>query len=449
MTFQGILAFIGALSLLVLVHEFGHFVVAKWAGIRVESFSIFFGRPVFAVRKARGGGWRFRSFAWQWGASDEAFEGSETEYAIRWIPFGGYVKMAGQEDLGEAQTTGEPWEFTSKPIHKRAVVIFAGPLMNFVLAVVMFSWLNMSHGIVGLIGIGPSPRMHAEAVQVGSRADSLGVLPGAQWVSVNGHTLTTWESLGTVLEGVQHVTIELENPSGQIVTISLRKDMSDLHDFGATWETEAVVGTLIPLEPASEAGLRVGDRVLSVNGQPVETWTDMSALVRRNPKRPVTLEVEREGRRSFIEITPSAEIATDHAQDGVRLPFLSAVAMGTEQTWIVTVKILRFLERVISGVLSPKYLAGPVGIFQMTEAAAQRGLGTYLVLVATLSANLGFINLLPLLVLDGGHLVLLGFEALSGKRPSPRQQGIMQHVGIVFLISLMIMVTIIDLGRLF
>jgi len=446
---QGILAFIVALSTLVLVHEFGHFVVAKWAGIRVESFSIFFGRPVFAVRKAERGGWQFRSFAWRWGVPDEAFEGGETEYAIRWIPFGGYVKMAGQEDLGEAEITGQPWEFTSKPVSKRAAVIFAGPFMNFILAVVMFTWLNMHYGIVGRIGIGPAPEMRVKTVEAGSRADSLGVKPGAKWVSVNGQLLTTWEALAKELKDAEQVTIELASPSGRTLTVAVKHDLSDLYEFGVTWETDAVVGTLIPLEPAGEAGVRLGDRILSVDGEAVDSWTAMSALVRRSPDRPVTLEVEREGRRRFIEVTPSMEIAAEQPEDGVRLPPFSALQTGIRQTWIVTVKIVRFIERVISGVLSPKYLAGPVGILHMTEVAAQRGLATYLVLVATLSANLGFINLLPLLVLDGGHLAILGFEGLTGKRPSARQQGIMQHVGIVFLVGLMIMVTIIDLERLF
>ncbi len=291
--------------------------------------------------------------------------------------------------------------------------------------------------------------MRVKTVEAGSRADSLGVQPGAKWVSVNGQLLTTWEALGEELKDAQQVTIELASPSGRTLTVAVKHDLSDLYEFGVTWETDAVVGTLIPLEPAGEAGVRLGDRILSVDGEAVDSWTAMSALVRRSPDRPVTLEVEREGRRRFVEVTPSMEIAAEGPEDGLRLPPFSALQTGIRQTWIVTVKIVRFIERVISGVLSPKYLAGPVGILHMTEVAAQKGLATYLVLVATLSANLGFINLLPLLVLDGGHLAILGFEGLTGKRPSARQQGIMQHVGIVFLVGLMIMVTIIDLERLF
>ena len=449
MGIQGILAFIGALSLLVFVHELGHFLVAKWTGIRVEGFSLFFGRPIFAVRRAHEGGWRFRLLTWEWGLPEEAFAHGETEYAIRWIPFGGYVKMSGQSDFGEAEQTGQPWEFTSKSVAARAAVVFAGPLMNFILAVVIFAYLNHQYGVIGRIGIGPALDMRVASVAPGSRADSLGVLPGSLWVGVNEHPITTWEALGEVLQEDEHVVLMLARPTGDTLRIPLEPKLANLYEFGATWETGPVVGSLIPLEPAGEAGLRVGDRILSVNGEPVSTWTEMSRLIRRYPGQEVMLTIERSGARRVVGLTPAVEIASEGTEGGVRLSIGPAITTAVVQTWVVTVKIVRFFERLVTRAISPKYLAGPIGIFQMAGVAAEKGIATYFLLIANLSADLGFINLLPLALLDGGHLVFFGFEALTRKRPSPRQQGIIQQVSMVLLLALMIFVTLNDLNRLF
>jgi len=446
---QGILAFIVALSLLVVVHEFGHFIVAKLTGMRVEGFSLFFGQPIVSVRRAQEGGWRIRSFGWWWGLPNEAFQHGETEYAVRWIPFGGYVKLAGQSDVGAAETTGQPWEFASKPVLARAAVIVAGPLMNFLLAVVLFAFLDARYGVIGRIGIGPAPDMRVATVKPDSRADRLGIVPGTAWVGIDNHPITTWDEIAQIVERDSTPTLALATPKGDTVRVTLHGGLRELDTFGVQWESSPTVGSVIPLEPANEAGLRVGDRVLAVDGTPVATWTDMSRLIRRSPGKPLLLDVRRDDIVHVIEVTPSVEIATEEVEGGVRLPILAAVGTGFAQTWTVTVKVVRFIERLATRAISPKYLAGPIGIFKMTEAAAAQGPATYLVLIALLSAQLGFINLLPLAVLDGGQLVMLAFEGISGRRPTVRQQEVIQRVGMALLLGLMVMVTIIDLGRLF
>jgi regulator of sigma E protease len=175
----------------------------------------------------------------------------------------------------------------------------------------------------------------------------------------------------------------------------------------------------------------------------------MSRAIRRNAGKVTLVSVRRDSATLALTVTPSVDFGVDIPEGGVRLPLLPAIATATSQTWVVTVKIVKFIERLITQTISPKFIAGPLGILQMTSMAAQHGMGTYLVLVATLSANLGFINLLPLAVLDGGLLVFLGFEAVTKRRPSAKQQGWIQRVGMAVLITLMVMVTIMDLQRMF
>lgn len=449
MSFQGTAAFIIALSVLVFVHELGHFLVAKWAGVRVESFSLFFGRPLFSVRRAKGKGWQFRSLFWRWGLPDEAFEGGETEYAIRWIPFGGYVKMSGQSDTGDAENSGEPWEFTSKSVGARAAVIFAGPFMNFVLAILVFAWLNMTYGVIGRIGISPAPDMWATVVAPGSRADSLGIPVGARWISLNDSALSNWQAVARLVEKNDRPVIGLRTPEGDTLRITMQKGLADLHDFGVEWENGAVVGGVIPIEPANEAGMREGDTVRAVNGQPVASWAEMSRTIRRYAGRETLITVKRDSVSTVLVVTPSVDIGVDIPEGGVRLAPWPALTTAVVQTWVVTVKIVKFIERLVTRAISPSYIAGPLGIFQMTGMAAEQGMGTYLMLVGTLSANLGFINLIPLAVLDGGLLVFLAFEAITKRRPSAKQQGWIQRIGVALLFAMMIAVTIMDIQRVF
>jgi len=451
---QGILAFIGGLSALVMVHELGHFAVAKAVGIRVEGFSIFFGQPLLSVRRATENSdpdrrLRIRALKWAWGLPEEAFQNGETEYAVRYIPFGGYVKMSGQSDFGEADVAGSDWEFTSKPLWARAAVVAAGPFMNFVLAFAMFATLNVSQGVIGRIGIGPAPDMIVTALEDGSPAAELGLVAGTRWIAMNGVDLTTWDALGTSTDPDDAATVTFEIPGGETVTTVLADGIAGIYELGAEWEPRAAVGSLIPLEPAGEAGLAPGDRIVAVDGEIVTTWSEMSRLIQLSAGREVRLTVDRSGSELTYIVEPSVEIATSEYEHAVKLGVTAAIGTAFAQTWNVTTKILRFLERLVTRAISPKYLAGPVGILHMTGVAAQQGLATYLGLLAVLSANLAVVNLLPIAVLDGGHLLFFAYEGITRKRPSPKQQGFMQQAGIIFLLATLVMVTIIDIGRMF
>jgi len=448
---NGVIAFIVALSVLVLVHEFGHFIVAKWGGIRVISFSLFFGRALVSVRKAQQGGWRVTFLKWAWGLSDDEFTNGETEYAVRWIPFGGYVKMSGQDDFGEADESEKPWSFTAKSLPVRAAVVAAGPLMNFVLAVVIFTGLNMVAGVIGRIGIAPGPDLTVSKVVADSRADSLGIMAGMRWVSINGVVPSSWEAVDTALKVSGSPILGLAAPGlaeSDTLMVTMSTGITDLHTFGVTWETGPVVGALIPLQPASEAGMKEGDRVVEIDRVPVESWSAMSREIRKHPGETISISILRDSEERYIEITPSVEMAVRGGTGGRKLSLFPAIGTAFGQVWYTVTKIVEFLERLVTGAISAKYVAGPIGIFQMTGAAARQGAGSYLWFIAFLSTQLGFINLLPLAVLDGGHLVFFAFEGLTGRKPSPKQQGVIQQVGFFLLMALMVMVTIVDLERL-
>ena len=450
---QGLLAFVIALSVLVLVHELGHFAVAKAVGIRVESFSLFFGRPVFSVRKAQQGGWRVRFLNKTWGLSEEEFTHGETEYAIRWIPFGGYVKMTGQSDFGEAEGTEESWSFTAKPVWARTAVVFAGPFMNFVLAAMVFAVLNMTNGVIGRIGIAPQvigqgSTMWAGSIEPGTFADSMNVAPGDRWAAINGSELSSWSVVDSIASNDSLITVTLVSVTGETRNITLRNGISDLYQIGIKWDIDPVVGFAIPLEPAAGIELSAGARVLSVDGIPVNTWEEMSELIRVRPGVSIPIQFQDETGEHSRHLTPSTEFAVDTPYDGLQLPLFSAITTSIGQTWDVVFKMVRFLESLVTGAISPKFVAGPIGIFQMTGAAAERGFASYIYFIAFLSAQLGFINLLPLAVLDGGHLVFFAFEAIAGRRPSARQQGMIQQVGMMLLLGLMVFVTFMDVQRL-
>ena len=450
---QGLIAFITALSVLVLVHELGHFAVAKAVGIRVESFSLFFGAPLLSLRRAKQGGWRVRLLTQSWGLQPEDFTHGETEYAIRWIPFGGYVKMTGQSDFGEAEGAEDPWSFTAKPVWARAAVVAAGPLMNFVLAVAVFAGLNMTNGVTGRIGIAPQgigdgAYMRVGAVEPSSAADSAGIAAGATWMSVNGVAATSWGAVDSAIVPGGSVVIGLVSADGTSQTLTLPGGLTDLHQAGITWQIDPVVGFVIPLEPADEAGLAQGDRILAVAGTPVTTWEEMSAEIRTRPGERIALRYSRGGAETTVAVTPGVEFAVDGGHEGEKLPFFTAVVVSVEQLWTVVGKMVRFLEQLVTGAISPKFVAGPIGIFQMSGAAAERGLASFVYFVAFLSAQLGFINLLPLAVLDGGHLVFFAYEAITRRRPSPKQQGAIQQIGMVILLGFMVFVTVMDIQRL-
>lgn len=334
--------FLIVLSILVLAHEFGHFLAARRVGVRVEKFSIGFGPKLFSFKKG------------------------ETEYIISAIPLGGYIKMSGDEP---AELTGKKWEFLSRSVWDRFKIIFAGPLFNYILAFLIFS-------VIYMFG---SP------------------------------TLTT------------------------------------------------EVGELLKDYPAQKSGLQVGDTITAIDGKSVKYWEDLTEIIHKHTGGAMKLTVMNNGRETSVEIQPIIRDTKDifgnetkvaligilpsQKIEKVRYGFFDSFGMGLKKIWQLTAVTLKALFAIITGKLSFKEsMTGPIGIFVITGKAAQMGIIYLMHLMALLSASLAIFNLLPLPVLDGGHIIFLAIEKLRGKPFSVKTQEWISNAGIVFLILLTVFI---------
>lgn len=446
MTVTTVLTFIVVLGLLIFVHEFGHFLVAKRAGVGVLKFSLGFGRRLFGFTKG------------------------ETEYLVSAIPLGGYVKMVGEDprevvidDTGQAfDSAGHPLDlgksFAHKSVASRMAIVLAGPGANFLLAVLLF-W-----GVFTLIGRPVFPPV-AGKPEADSAAAMAGMQPKDRIVAVMGHPVRTWEEIEQAINASRGspVTFSIERDGGrrEISITPQRKVLTDF--FGDEHEVWTIgvgpfvaptVGRLMEGFPAAEAGIRVGDRILAVNGEPVQTWGELAQRIHARAEQEVTLTVERDGNRFQIVLTPKAS----SQQDGIgrtvtvgligispreafvyeRLNPLSALVDATGRTVTTSVKILWVLVKIVEGTISPQTIGGPILMAQMTGEQVQQGVLNLIFFTALLSINLAVLNLLPIPILDGGHLFFFFIELLRGKPVSVKKREIAQRVGLVLLVALMI-----------
>ncbi len=434
MTPTDILAPVFVLGVLVLVHEFGHFWVAKRSGVRVLKFSIGMGPRLAGVRRG------------------------DTEYLISWIPFGGYVKMAG-EDPDEGGT-GAPDEFMSKRPAVRAAIIFAGPLMNYVLAVAIYAGIFAVHGIETI-----DTRRVGE-VEEGSAAESAGFRAGDEIVAVSGKAVANWEEFGVALERARAGTLEVRvaRDGGEVaipVQIARRGDLAAFDGLAPFVSTE--IGDVQKGGPAWNAGLREGDRILSVGGASVTRWSELARLVHKSPGVPLEIRWERGGAELVATVTPEVgEVPRSNTEvekaglirigqkwDRERIAPWRALLLGAERTWWVTREVFSFFGELFGGRVSIEMVGGPLRISQIAGESARWGLVNLFGLMALLSVNLAVLNLLPIPILDGGHLFLLAVEKVIGRALTMRQRVVLQQIGLVVIILLMVTVTAVDFRRLF
>ncbi|MFO7768022.1 MAG: RIP metalloprotease RseP [bacterium] len=441
-------AFIITLGVLILVHELGHFLMAKAAGVRVLTFSIGFGPPIVS------------------------FTRGETEYAVCWLPLGGYVKMAGEEpeglEPGEPEPEWEEGDFMAASLPRRFGIITAGPVMNLFLAVLIY------FGIALVVGNTIIPTTRVGTVQPGSVAEKAGFQHGDAIVAVDGESVDHWgEAFGAIQEGigVEHaVTVERGGEQLDLVLPSFITGDGQPREgaegfYGLRWPIGTRVASVVDTGAAAAAGMRAGDEIVAVGGREVDSWYELTRSIQDAEGGPVEVAWMRGGERMSARVrlqrSPPdstggrewmlgiASDPTDFEMEYRHPGLVGAAVQGVEQTWGNITMTVEIVERLMTGRISAKTLGGPVMIAQVAGDQARGGLGSLVVFMAFLSVQLGILNLLPIPVLDGGHLVFLGAEAVRGRPLPMRVRLIATQIGMALLLMLMIYVTFNDIIRVF
>ena len=423
-TLNTIASFLIALGVLVFVHELGHFLVAKWSGIKVERFSL--GYPPKMI----------------------GFTYGETEYCLSWIPFGGYVKVAGMADVGNEDATGEPWEFPSKSVAIRMAVIAAGPIMNFLFAFVALVFLFNSYGVDTFDSTRVTPMENSLASQTG-------LVRGDRVLSVGDQSVTNAHELVGALDEVadlgSSLVIERDN-----TTLTLNLPAAGEEGYGLQLMRPTTVGQVVPDMPADSLGLQDGDIILAVGGTTVVSWAEMSTEIRRYPGETVPLVWERDGQRMEHQVTPATHAEGDTALGRIGIsPHASRHTVGLGRAVVLSAlgvynsswMILEFLGELLQGDRSTDELGGPLRIAQLAGQTAEQGLYSFISFLAMLSVNLAIINLLPVPVLDGGHLTFLTLEAIMRRPLSLRQREVFQQIGLAIMLCIMVLVMFNDLNQ--
>jgi regulator of sigma E protease len=423
------------LGICIFVHEWGHFIAAKLSGIRVEVFSFGFGPRLAGVKRG------------------------DTDYRLSALPFGGYVRMAGDNPIEER--TGADYEFLSKPRWVRVLIACAGPAMNILLAFVVF-W-----GIFWLVGL-PSEDYLREPAQVvalvQNNSGASGVQVGDRIVEINGVATPTWEKVSTQLEGIQPnqtftVTVSRfgarETFTTQVPTPPASIDSVLGYPLIPPVADEIGIGT-----PAEKAGMKEGDKVVAMDGKPIVTWPQLTEKVRGSDGHPIQFVVLRAGQDVPIEITPVRGMSLDGStvwQVGVSLKveakferqsFGPAVKDAAIQTALGLKQIGTVLGGLFTGKVKIRELQSVVGIARESGRAAKRGPVDLLGLMAIISLNLGLLNLLPIPILDGGHVLMLSIEGILRRDLSVAVKERFVQVGLVFLLGIFAFVMYSDIFKL-
>ncbi|PIR17636.1 MAG: RIP metalloprotease RseP [Deltaproteobacteria bacterium CG11_big_fil_rev_8_21_14_0_20_49_13] len=434
-----ILYFIIAIGVLILVHELGHFIVARRNGIRVEKFSIGFGPAILKFKRG------------------------ETEYKIAPIPIGGYVKMTG-EDPDDAGGATDERSFMNKTIWQRVKVTAAGPLTNLVFALVFMP-------VVFLIGRMEPAFLSQPPVVMGVKANSpaelAGIKNGDEVKTVNGKGVSTWDDLqkDIIISAGQEITLGFSRDGKDISATMKVETMPEIKagfvgiEPGFFLGNEANIDQVMANGPSAKAGLKKGDKVVAVNGNPVDGWIEMTELIHSSGEKPLKFTVAREGKVLDFDIVPEFNKdankwvvgivkslrSTDMPMVKRQYGLIEAVKHGTEECVKLTGLTFEVLKRLFTGQLSYKSLGGPIQIAQASAAAAKYGLPEFIYFLAFLSIQLGILNLMPIPVLDGGHILFCGIEAVTGRKIPNKVRAIAQYVGLALLLTLFMVITVNDI----
>ncbi len=440
--------FLVVLGVLVAFHELGHFLAARWVGVKVLKFSLGFGPKIFGRQMG------------------------DTEYLVSAIPLGGYVKLFGEDETEAITPEDRRRSFSHQGLWGKVLIVAAGPGFNFILAYLIFTgWLATGSPL--FVPTFKDLSADVEAMVPGSPAAEAGMQIGDRVTKVNGRDISTRTELFDAVAKSNGQALSLEIlRDGQAKTINVvpakaaassPQTEETAYSLGVE-ETPALVTSVMHGSPAAHAGLQAGDRVVSIDGQPIYTWSQMTGLVKDHPNQALHLEVLRESRRLPLTVTPSAEKTTVNGRQvevgkiGISGPGRSVMRSsnpllslydGLGATWGWTELTAVGLYKMIVGDISSKNIGGPLTIANISGEAASQGVSSVIFLIAILSINLGVLNLLPIPILDGGHLLFFLIEGILRKPLGERQREVAQQVGLVLLVGVMIFAFWNDLERIF
>ncbi|MGZ4968728.1 MAG: RIP metalloprotease RseP [Methylobacter sp.] len=443
--------FIVAISVLVSFHEFGHFWVARKAGVKVLRFSIGFGKILWSYQK----------------------NPDTTEYAISAIPLGGYVKMVDERE-GVVKEADLPYAFNRQSLFARTAIVAAGPIFNLVLAVALF-WSVL---VIGEIGIKPI----LGSVEQGTLAATAGFVEGDEIISIDDKATPTWNEAMSVLvsaalDGEQNIKVAVKSFDDQEAVKTLKLTDKDSENPDVLYQRlgfkpwspklQPIIGKVLPDSPALTAGLKQGDLIVSADGTAIADWMQWVNYVKSHPDVAIKLEIERDGVRLPATITPKGVTVGQQTEGKVgasvfipeelmksvsaeySLSPLAAIPVAFETTYYYSVTSLKMMAKMLIGRASVENLSGPISIAQYAGQSATMGLVPFIKYMALVSVSLGILNLLPIPVLDGGHLLFFALEGIKGSPVSERAQIFFQQIGIALLVSLMALAMFLDVERLF